>query len=469
MASPLTDPRQFADATALAESIATGDLSAEGLVHRHLDRLDRFAPTLNAAVQVFRTDALDRAARPLDGPLAGIPVSVKETFGIAGEDVTAGSLRAPASTAPADAAVVQRLEAAGAIVLARGNVPEFAMTHDTANLRYGASRNPLNPDRSPGGSSGGDAALVASGSVAAGVGSDLGGSIRYPAHCCGLVGFKPASKTIPAEGTWDPRPDPTVERFADSMLAFGPITRSVRDARLLYEILSGRTVGDGPHVKDLRLVVPVDFRMTLRPAVQRALDAAQQALATQGVHVSAVRLPDAGRVYRDFVNVLIHDYGDVLTNHLTTADGERLSFPLEFWRQMRGEPTVHKYLFRLLLGMQVIRPSAAAAQQSVVRLKQFRRDVRRVLGPSGLLLLPTNGALAMRPGRAAAYMARPGVRPLFTPTSYPNALDLPAISVPAWSARDASTGLVPGLQLACAPGAEAALFEGARVLERLSA
>lgn len=502
MAPPLTDPRQFADATSLAASVRDGRASADAVVQRHVDRLDRFAPTLNAAVQVFRTAARKgavpegatgakwgRAARTdsaqtdsvqtdsaqtdvastRDGPLAGVPISLKETFGIQGEPVTAGSIRAPSYVPDADAVVLQRLRAAGAVLLARGNVPEFAMTHETANLRYGATRNPLDPDRSPGGSSGGDAALVGSGSVAAGVGSDVGGSIRYPAHCCGLVGFKPASGVVPTEGTWPPRDAHAPTLFADTFLALGPITRSVRDARLLFEVLADASLDDGPHVKDLRLVVPVDFRMTMHAPVRRAYDAAKRSLASQGVHVSAVRLPNAGRVYHDFLNVLVHDYGDFLVKGLTTEDGEALSFARESWRHLRGEPTVHKYLFRLLAGMQVIAPSASAYQQSVVRLKQFRRDVRRYLGPEGLLFLPTNGALAMRPGRAAAYMARPGTRPLFTPTLYANALDLPAISVPAWGARDAATGLVPGLQLACAPGSDAALFAGARLLERVTA
>jgi Asp-tRNA(Asn)/Glu-tRNA(Gln) amidotransferase A subunit family amidase len=123
------------------------------------------------------------------------------------------------------------------------------------------------------------------------------------------------------------------------------------------------------------------------------------------------------------------------------------------------------HFFRLLVGMQVIRPSQKAGSQSQARLLRNRRRMRDLLDDDGLLLLPTNGALAMKHGEAAAYMARPGVRPVFTPTIFINAMNLPAISVPAWTHRDPDTGLVPGVQLACAPGAEDLLFRTAETLE----
>lgn len=463
----MVDPRQFPDATDLARSIASGARSPLDVLDEHTRRIRSHHENLNAAVDTFAESARDIADEQsaTNGALAGVPISVKETYGLAGEPVTAGSVRAPSYVPAEDAVAVQRLKAAGAIVLARGNVPEFAMTHETTNLRYGTTNNPLALDRTPGGSSGGDAALVASGGVALGMGSDLGGSIRYPAHCCGVVGFKPASGHIDPTGTWPPRAPESPDLFADTMMSLGPITRSVRDARLVYSIVADTPVAPSG-IDTPRLVVPDAFDHEIRDGVIRsALASARAALTASGAPLEETQLPDAGEVYSDFLNVIIRDYNRFFWKGLVTEDGTPLRIPAELWRQAIGQPTVHWHLFRLLTGMQIVRPRNGAAERSQARLIRDRRRVRDILDTDGILLLPTNGALAMKHGQAAAYMARPGVRSLFTPTVFVNALNLPAISIPAWTHRDRSTGLVPGVQLACAPGAEDLLFRTAAHLE----
>lgn len=463
----MPDPRQFPDATDLAHSIASGARSAVNVVDEHLRRIHAQHDTLNAAIDTFDQEARKRAntQAATGGPLAGVPISVKETYGIAGEPVTAGSLRAPTHIPEGDAVAVRRLKEAGAVILARGNVPEFAMTHETTNLRYGTTRNPLAPDRIPGGSSGGDAALVASGGTALGMGSDLGGSIRYPAHCCGIVGFKPASGHVDPGGTWPPRAPDAPDLFADSMMSLGPITRSVRDARLVYSIVADAPI---PHstAKRPRILTPSGFEQEIRDsAIKDALRSAESALQANGTPIEPATLPDAGDMYGDFLNVIIRDYNRFFWKGMTTDNGKPLRVVPELWRQARGRPTVDWHFFRLLVGMQMIRLSQHAASQSQARLLRDRRRMRDLLGSNGLLLLPTNGALAMKHGQAAAYMARPGVRPVFTPTIFINAMNLPAISIPAWTHRDPDTGLVPGVQLACAPGAEGLLFRTAETLE----
>ncbi|PEN14314.1 hypothetical protein CRI94_04555 [Longibacter salinarum] len=468
MSAPLVDPRQFPDATDLAEAIRSGARSGESVVELHVERIERFDDTLNAAVDVLGESAWAKAEGQAasGGPLAGVPISIKETYGLKGEPVTAGSVRAPEHLPSQDAIVVQRLKKAGAVVLARGNVPEFAMTHETVNLRYGKTNNPLSPDRIPGGSSGGDAALVASGGVAFGMGPDLGGSIRYPAHCCGVVGFKPASGRVDPNGTWPPRDPNAPELFADTMMSLGPITRSVRDARLVYEIIADEPV-PASYVKTPRILVPQDFEMEIREdVIDDAWSDAARALADEGNEIEKPSaFPPAGRIYSDFLNVIIRDYNRFFWKGLQTSEGEDLSVPMELFRHATGSPTVHWHFLRLLLGMQAMRPSNEEAVRSQSRLIRHRRTIREHLGDDGLLLLPTNGALAMKHGRAASYMARPGVRKLFTPTIFANAMNLPAISVPVWTRRDRSTGLVPGVQLMCAPGAEDLLFRTAETLE----
>jgi len=467
MAAPLADPRLFADATELAHRIQTGTSSVADVLHTHMDRLQAVQPELNAATDCL-TDRIQQAAdtRPT-GPWAGVPISVKETYGLKGEPLTAGSKRAPTLHPEEDAVLVQRMEAQGAVVCARGNISEFAMTHETENLLYGRTRNPLNPDRGPGGSSGGDAALVASGAVAVGFGSDLGGSVRYPAHCCGIVGFKPASGEIDDTGTW-PLIDaePPEPLLADSMLALGPLARSVRDVRTAYTWTANRSLPDAPPLDSLRLIAPADFTMTARERlIPAAVDYSRRQLEAAGLAHTPMRLPDAGALYQAYLTVVVRDYAGFLYEALTTRNGEALSWTREAWRQMRNRPTVHWYLFRLLASMHALRPSAQAGWNAEAEIRQARRTIRTQLGDDGILLLPTNGALAMPPGEAAAYMARPGIRGLFTPTIYPNVLNLPAISIPAWTHQDARSGLVPGIQLISAPGNEAALFAVAEALE----
>jgi aspartyl-tRNA(Asn)/glutamyl-tRNA(Gln) amidotransferase subunit A/fatty acid amide hydrolase 2 len=468
MSSPLVDPRQFPDATDLAAAIRTGARSAATVVEEHVERIERFSDRLNAATTVFGETAWEKAQERAErgGPLAGVPISVKETYGIKGEPVTAGSMRATTYVPSADAVAVRRLKKGGAVVVARGNLPEFAMTHETVNLRFGRTNNPLAPDRIPGGSSGGDAALVASGGAAIGMGSDLGGSIRYPAHCCGIVGFKPTSGSVDPDGTWPPRDADAPELFADTMMSLGPLTRSVRDARLVYDVVADEPIADSA-VDTPRILIADAFDVEIRDEEIRGARAnAQHALEEAGATIEPVdALPDAGRVYEDFLKVIIRDYLRFFWKGLEADDGSGLSVPGELFRQATGRPSVHWHFFRLLLGMQVTRPSNQEATSSQSRLIRDRRTVRDRLGDDGLLLLPTNGALAMKHGRAASYMARPGVRRLFTPTIFMNAMNLPAITIPVWSNRDRATGLVPGVQLACAPGAEDLLFRTAERLE----
>lgn len=467
MDAPLADPRLFPDATALARRIQAGETTVPAVLDTHRERLRAVQPTLNAATACL-TDRMQRAAEdPPDGPWAGVPISVKETYGLAGEPLTAGSKRAPTLHPEADAALVKRMTAQGAVVCARGNIPEFAMTHETDNLLYGRTRNPLNPERSPGGSSGGDAALVASGAVAVGFGSDLGGSVRYPAQCCGIVGFKPVSGEVDDTGTWPLiDADPPEPLLADSMLALGPLARSVRDVRAAYAWTAGRSLPDPPSLDTLRLIVPADFTMTARERlVPAAVDYSRRQLEAEGMAATRMRLPDAGALYEAYLTVVVRDYAHFLYDALTTRNGEALSWTREAWRQLRNRPTVHWYLFRLLAAMHALAPSAQAGWNADAEIRQARRTIRDRLGDDGILLLPTSGALAMRPGEAAAYMARPGIRGLFTPTIYPNVLNLPAISVPAWTHQDARSGLVPGIQLVAAPGNEAALFAAAEALE----
>ena len=452
------------DATALLQGFAEGRIDAPGVIERHLARLAEIRPGLNAATEILADTARAEAAQPRPGPLSGVPISIKETYALAGRKLTAGSLRMVPIECEADAAAVARLRAAGAIVLARGNVPEFAMAAETENPRFGRTDNPLAPGRTCGGSSGGDAALVASGAVAAGLGSDILGSIRIPSAFCGLVGFKPAANAIPKAGMW-----PEIgELFANSWLAAGPITRSVRDARLFYSVLADRPPAAPASPRGLRLIHARDFPWSSRDgAIPVALEASRGILRKAGLEEETRSVGDIGRWARAMAGVLGYELLPELRRALVDADGRRFSLARETLRRMARRGTVYAGLYRLLLLAPLVRfrrPETAA--RGIELLEAGRGQVRSMLRDDGVLLLPTIGTLAPPHGVMNRLSFRPGMNRLMTPTSLCNYLDLPAITVPAWRYRDAGTGLVPGVMLAAAPGAEGPLLDAAAALER---
>src|SRR5580704_8675821 len=194
---------------------------------------------------VEQLERLRAQARRMDesqaprGPLHGLPVTVKSSIATAGYLCEIGSFLHQGEIPAEDAAVVARLRAAGALILGTTNCPELLMAYETANLLHGATRNPWDLDRSPGGSSGGESAAIAAGMSAAGLGSDSGGSVRMPAHCTGICALKPTPGRIPARGHLPPNVGP----FA-TLGAIGPMARTVADLELMFRTLSGQDDAD---------------------------------------------------------------------------------------------------------------------------------------------------------------------------------------------------------------------------------
>ncbi len=226
------------DATEIAARIRGGELTAVEVVEQSLTTLDRVEPAINS-VTFKLADRARRAAEKADqdrangaslGPLHGVPALVKDVLWMRGVPATDGNSYQRDFVPDKDAIVVERLEAAGAIVVAKTTNPELCAAGDTVSKLFGATRNPWNPERTTGGSSGGSAAAVAAGIAPLALGSDAGGSIRIPASFCGVVGFKPTNGLFPS--------GPGFGRYSSTSTS-GPMTRSVRDAALLTELLSG--------------------------------------------------------------------------------------------------------------------------------------------------------------------------------------------------------------------------------------
>lgn len=288
------------DATSLAEMVRSREVSSRDVVEATLRRIDELDSAVNA-FRVVTSEAAAAAADRIDAvsdddlarlPLAGVPVAIKDDTDVAGESTAWGS-RVDRGRCEHDAEVVARLRTAGAVIIGKTNVPELTLWPWTASERWGVTRNPWDIERTPGGSSGGSAAAVCAGMAALALGSDGGGSIRYPAGLTGLVGLKPQRGRVPVgaehASAWH------------GLLTLGPLTRSVRDAALFLDVVAGdddatafRRAVDGP-ARRLRIAVstnaPPGTLVRLSPATRRAIETASALLADLGHDVTDVDVP----------------------------------------------------------------------------------------------------------------------------------------------------------------------------------
>jgi aspartyl-tRNA(Asn)/glutamyl-tRNA(Gln) amidotransferase subunit A len=226
-------------ATDLAQAIARGDASSEEVVRAHLARLEAVNPALNAVVVRLDDEALADARRAdaelrrgqRRGPLHGVPITLKESLSMAGKVTSCGSTLLRENVTPESATAVRRLQEAGAIPIGRTNVPDMGMDSQTQNLVWGVTRNPWDLSRTPGGSSGGEAAAIAAGISPLGLGSDVAGSIRIPASFCGILGLKPTQHRVSIAGH--------VPLTLHDYLQIGPLARSVDDLELALRLIAG--------------------------------------------------------------------------------------------------------------------------------------------------------------------------------------------------------------------------------------
>lgn len=453
------------DATTLIEQIASGERSAVEVVQWHLDRVDEVNPALNAATEVLHDTALAQAEQPPAGPLSGLPITLKETYGLAGKQVTCGSIRATPVDCTDDAPVVRKLKAAGAIVIARSNVPEFVMTAETHNLRFGRTHHPADQSRTPGGSTGGEGALVASGASPLGFGTDILGSIRIPATFCGLVGFRPHSEAIDKTGV-----HPVSGPFFETWNGLGPLARSVRDARLAYSVIAEQAPAAPEAIAGLRLWVPEGYPLKAgAPCIDAAWKVAIDGLQAAGLSIDRSPLPQAKNLFMALPKLVTGEMIPLWRECLSPT-GNPFSVTRELLRQALGKPTIQPgLLLWFTLVAPLYRPRSAAALQAIIdQFEAARTSVRGALGDDGILCLPTLGMLAPKHGAMnRATLMRPGLNRQITAHTLANSMDLSAITVPAPGYRDAQTDLVPGVMLAAAPHREGMLLDVAQQLERI--
>jgi amidase len=232
----------YSSATKLAKAIRAKDISSKEVVEAYLQRIEEVNPKLNAVIHLQANEARDQARKAdaalargdLKGPLHGVPITIKDNVDTKGMISTSGTKGRSTFMPGKDATIVARMRAAGAIILGKTNLPEFALGFESDNLVYGRTINPYDPSRTPGGSSGGEAAIIAAGGSPLGLGNDMGGSIRLPSHFCGIAGIKPTSGRVPLTGYF-----PFPAGYLASLCQPGPMARFVEDLVLTLPIIEG--------------------------------------------------------------------------------------------------------------------------------------------------------------------------------------------------------------------------------------
>jgi len=283
----------FASASDLLRAILARRLSSSEVVQAHLEQIRRRNPEVNAIVTLDEEGARKRAREADDalrrgrvwGALHGVPITVKDCLAVRGMRTTLGSPALPCSVPTRDGAAVGRLRRAGAIVLGKTNVSEGLRDWQTDNTLFGRTRNPWDPGRTAGGSSGGSAAAVAAGFAALDVGSDLGGSIRVPAHFCGVYGFKPTQGRVPEAGHLWP---PAHSRRTRLLNSIGPLARSAEDLLRAFRVLAGARGAARRVPKVLRVAwMPPRTGLPVAADIERAIQKCVSALERSGARVRA--------------------------------------------------------------------------------------------------------------------------------------------------------------------------------------
>jgi aspartyl-tRNA(Asn)/glutamyl-tRNA(Gln) amidotransferase subunit A len=465
-------------AVEIRRRVADRSLSAEEVTRAHLDRVAASEPKLDALLLVLADRALEHARR-LDRslasgqpapPLAGVPVIVKDVLDMEGVPTTCGSRILEGYRPPFTATAVARLEAAGAIVLGKANMDEFAMGSSTERSAYKKTRNPWALDHVPGGSSGGSAASVAAGMAALALGTDTGGSIRQPAALCGVVGLKPTYGRVSRYG---------VVAFASSLDQVGPLARTVEDTALAASVICGLDpadatsaaveVGDlvaacGQHPRGLRVGVPWTF---LEKGVETGtMDAFRRSLALlegAGARMVDVALPHLPHAIATYYIVATAE----ASSNLARFDGMRygLRRPAGDLLGTYGESRDHGFgpevKRRILLGTFVLSTGYYDAYylraQKVRTL--IRKDFESAFASCDVVATPTTPTPAFRLGEKTEDPLQMYLADIFTvPASLAG---IPGISVPCGLVG----GLPVGLQLLGRPFDEATVLRAARAYE----
>ncbi len=467
----------------LVSKLATREVSARAAMQACLEEVQRADPKIQAFISYDANDALAQADA-VDKELAaggtyaqrsllGVPIAVKDVIAVKGQPLNCGSKILGKFISPYDATVIQRLKAAGAVIFGRLNMDEFAMGSSTENSGFQITRNPWDASRTPGGSSGGSAAVVASDQCIAALGSDTGGSIRQPAALCGCVGLKPSYGRVSRYG---------LVAFASSLDQIGCLAKEVRDAATVLEVLSGVDHRDStsvpqpvPHyaanltgdIKGLRLGLAKEYMVGgLDPEVKQAIDAAVKQLEKLGAEIVEVSLPHTDYAVATYYIIATAE----ASANLARFDGVRYGLrvegadPIQLYSKTRGTGFGAEVKRRIILGTYVL--SSGYYDAYYLRAQKvrtlIRNDFLKAFEKVDAIVTPTSPTAAFKIGEKADDPLQMYLMDIFTISA--NLAGLCGISVPCGFTREPKLPI--GLQLLGKPFGEKTILRVAHAYEQ---
>lgn len=473
-----------------AEGLATGQFTSEQVTQAYLDRIDELNPKLNAYLSVFRDTALV-AARESDerrksgksrGVLDGVPIALKDNLSTQGQATTAGSKILENYQPLYDATVVRKLKEAGAVILGKTNLDEFAMGSSTENSAYGPSKNPWDTERVSGGSSGGSAVAVAADLCAGALGSDTGGSIRQPASLCGIVGLKPTYGAVSRYG---------LLAMASSLDQIGPMTKTVEDAAILLEAIAGEDQYDSTTIKDLslhllsmnqssdtstplsglRIGIPKEyFAEGIDPEVERTVREAIAELEQLGATIVPVSLPTSPLALAVYYVITPVEVASNMARYDGIRFGQSVEREagthslLEVYTQSRAQYLGKEVKRRIMLGTYASSAGYYDAyyNQAMKVRALIKKEFETIFTQVDILATPVTPTPAFKIGEKSSdpltmYLADINTVPV-------NPAGVPGLSVPCGFVN----GLPVGLQLIGPHLGEAALLKAALAYEQVT-
>jgi amidase len=448
----------YASATALARAIRAKEISSEEVVDAYLRRIEEVNPKLNAVVQLTADEARAQA-READaaltrghtkGPLHGVPITIKDNIETAGVICTGGTKGRSSFVPTEDATVVARMRAAGAIILGKTNMPELGLAFETDNLVYGRTNNPYDLSRTPGGSSGGEAAIISAGGSPLGLGNDMGGSIRLPSHFCGITGIKPTTGRVPRTGHF-----PYPSGWLDPLWQTGPMARFVEDLILTLPIIAGvdwrdptvipMSFGDPEKVdlKRLRIAFYTDNSI-VSPAPE----------IVEVVKKTAKVLSDAGMTVEENRPEGIEQSFDIFTR-LASADGYA---GVESLLKMVGTTKMYRWMESMLELYREAAVTTAEFGGLMLQWAMFRSSMLSFMEKYDIIICPVHAFAAMPHGTIMSLENLAG-------TSYTITYNLtgwPGVVVRAGTSPE---GLPIGVQVVARPWREDAALAVAQHIE----
>ncbi len=463
------------------DAIAARQISARAIVDAYFDRIDRLNPKLTAYHETYRQRAQQRAtevdAGKITGPLAGVPIAIKDNMCTDYGRTTCSSKILENFHAPYTATAVQRLENAGAIVLGKTILDEFAMGSSTENSAFGPSRNPWNTACVPGGSSGGSAAALAADLCAGSLGSDTGGSIRQPAALCGVVGVKPTYGRVSRYG---------LVAFASSLDQIGPFAHTVADAALLLQILSGHDPLDSTSadvsVPDYSAALAVPMERGIRiglakqylsdsnhPALTKAIETAVAAYKQAGAQIVEVDLPHTEYGIPTYYIVATAEASSNLARYDGIRYGHRSSQAsdlADLYSRSRAEGFGPEVKRRIMLGTYALSSGYYDAYylRALKVRRLIKRDFDRAFENCDAILCPTTTGPAFKFGEKTDNPLEMYLNDVYTVNA--NLAGIPGISIPGGFAETDGGRMPLGLQLLGNVFDEARLFRIAQFLEK---